>query len=122
MSSANKTFTKTLRMERELVNEFSSVKQFLNGDAPKDNNVLRDVVVNKAIQNAFSDGPLKALADMCDDSRLNGSSISVNISAENWQSLVFLLNDIDRKLDEGDLIQFCLKCYIKEIKVKRCLP
>lgn len=28
---------------------------------------------------------------------------------------------MNKKLDEGDLIQYCLRCYIQELKVKRCL-
>jgi hypothetical protein len=116
------TFSKRLRLERGLANEYTSSRQYVPDGLPKDNDQARDVVVNKAIKHAMSNGLLKTLADLCDDSRLNGSSVTVNISVENWQSLVFLLNKIDKKLDEGDLIQYCLKCYIQEMKMKRCLP
>jgi hypothetical protein len=116
------TYSKRLRLERGLANEFTSCKQFVPDDVSKDKDELRDRVVNLAIKREMSNGLLKTLADLCDDSRLNGCSVSVNISSENWQSLVFLLNKIDKKLDEGDLIQHCLKCYIQEMKMKRSLP
>lgn len=116
------TYNKRLRLERGLANEYTSCAQFVPDGFAKDKDKLRDTVVNNAIKQAMSNGLLRTLADMCDHSRLNGSSVSVNITAENWQSLVFLLNKIDKKLDEGDLIEFCLKCYIQEMKLKRALP
>jgi len=116
------TYSKRLRLERGLANEFSSCKQFLPDDLTKDKDELRDRVVNNSIKYALTNGLLRTLADLCDDSRLNGSSVNVNISAENWWLLVSLLNKVDKKLDEGDLIQHCIRCYIQEMKVKRCLP
>ena len=117
-----RAFSKRLRLERDLAHDFVSCGQYIDGELPKNKDDLRNAVVNKAIPYVMRNGLLKTLSDLCDDSRLNGCTVSVDITAENWQSLVFLLNIIDRKLDEGDLIQYCLKCYMKEIKMKRCLP
>jgi hypothetical protein len=43
---------------------------------------------------------------------------------ENWDELVLLLNKLKgfKGLDEWDLIEFSLKSYLKELKVKRQLP
>jgi len=113
-----------MRMEQSLANEFISCQQFLNGSPPKDKDQLRDIVVNKAIQFSLQNGLLKTLNELCNHSRLNGTNVSINILMENWDELVLLINRLKgfKGLDEWDLIEFSLKSYLKEVKVKRCLP
>jgi len=120
----DRAYSKRMRMEKSLANEFVSCGQFLNGSTPKDKNELRDTVVNKAIQFSLENGLLKTLNDLCGHSRLNGTSVSINIRMDNWEELVLLINRLKgfKGLDEWDLIEFSLKSYLKEMKMKRCLP
>ena len=120
----NNAYTKRMRLEKGLANEFISCGQFLNGSAPKDKDSFRDIVVNRAIQSSFENGLLKTLNELCNHSRLNGTNVSINIEMNNWEELVLLINRLKgfKGLDEWDLIEFSLKSYLKEMKVKRQLP
>lgn len=120
----DRAYSKRLRLEKNLANEFSSCRQYLPeiSTTPKDNDALRALVVNKAIARSFDNGFLRTLADLCDHSRLNGTTIEVNVSVDNWFMLVDLLNRKLNKLDEWDLMGCSLKEYIDEMKLKRCLP
>jgi len=120
------TYSKRLRMNRTLANEFKSCRQFFNGKITSDNDELRDLVINNAIEHSLkTEGCLlKTLTDLCEHSRLNGSNVPVNIKTENWEKLVLVLGRVKRwgKLDEWDLIEHCLKVYLNEIKLKGKLP
>jgi hypothetical protein len=125
------SYSKKLRISRELAHEFVSVRQYLNIPANDQfdlstttNDQLQTIVINRAIKWSFETGLLKTLTDLCDNSRLNGASIHVHIKTENWESMVLLLDRVKRwgKLDEWDLIEHCLKTYIEEVKRRRCLP
>ena len=120
----DRAYSKRMRIERSLANEFISCRQFLDNGAPKDNDELRDTVVDRAIRMSFSDGLLKTLDELSNHSRLNGTTVPINIQMESWEKLVLLLNKLKgfRGLDEWDLIEFSLKSYLKEMKVKRSLP
>ena len=117
-------YSKRLRMNRTLANEFTSCRQFLNGNLPENNDDLRDLVINNAIEYSKRSGILKTLSDLCDNSRLNGANVPLNIKTENWELLVLLVSRVKswNKLDEGDLIEYCLKQYLEEIKLKGRLP
>jgi len=126
MGFEESTYSKRLRLDRELANEFISCRQFLNGNnlANLNNDDLRTLVINNAIRHSFERGLLKTLTDLCDHSRLNGTSVDIHIETRNWEALVLLLGRMKRwgKLDEWDLIESCLKSYMVEMKVKRGLP
>jgi len=131
MGFEESTYSKKLRISRELAHEFVSVRQYLNAvptpqlDLSKTTNEeLQTLVINRAIEWSFKNGLLKTLSDLCDNSRLNGANIHVRIKTENWESMVLLLDKLKRwgKLDEWDLIEHCLKTYIEEVKRRRCLP
>jgi hypothetical protein len=118
-----RAYSKRMRMEKAVANEFSSCQQFLDGPTPKDKDELRDTVVNRAIQVSLADGLLKTLKELCNHSRLNGTTVAVNIQMENWEELVLLINKLKgfKGLDEWDLIEFSLKSYLAEMKFKRQL-
>jgi len=116
------TYIKTVQLDRDLANEFRSIRQFLNGstDVPTDNLALQTKVLNRAIEYAFENDPvLKGLGELVSMKRSNGTSkVSIEISEDNWMRLVKLL----MKVDEADFIQLCLRRYVDEVKVRRCLP
>ena len=116
------TFRKTVQLNKNLANEFRSVRQFLNGskDIPTDNIALQTKVMNRAIEYAFQNDPMmKGLNEVTRMKRSNGTAkVSVEITRENWFRLVSLL----MKADECDFVQLFLDRYICEVKVKRCLP
>ena len=117
-------YSKRLRMKRTLANEFSSCRQFLNGNVPENNDDLRDLVVNNAIERSMQSGLLKTLSGLCDNSRRNGANVPVNIKTDNWEALVILITRVKnwRRFDVGDLIEYCLEQYLEEIKLKGRLP
>lgn len=119
-----RAYSKRMRMEKTLANEFVSCGQFLDGSSPKDKDQLRDTVVNRAIETSLQNGLLKTLVELCNHSRLNGTTVPINIKIENWEELVLLINRLKgfKGLDEWDLIEFSLKSYLAEMKFKRQLP
>ncbi len=118
----DETFSKTVQLNRLLANEFRSIRQVLNGskDIPADNLALQTKVLNRSIEYAFQNNPiLKGLNELTAMKRSDGTAkVSIEITRENWLRLVELL----MRADEVDFIQLCLRNYIDEVKVKRCLP
>ena len=115
------TFRKTVQLNRDLANEFRSIRQFLNGskDVPMDNIELQTKVLNRAIEYAFQTDPIMKGLNALTVKRSNGTAkVSVEITRENWFRLVALL----MKADETDFIQLFLDRYVSEVKLKRCLP
>jgi len=121
------SYTKKLRLSRELSNEFVSIRQFLQGISEIEhltNSELQDLVVNRAYQYSVKYGIMKKLKELCDNNRVNGATIVVRIDTENWVDMVQTVGLAKRwnRLDEWDLFEDCLKVYIEQIKLKRCLP
>lgn len=115
------TFAKTVQLQRDLANEFKSIKQFVNGSTvPSDNIELQKKVLNRAIEYAFqNDSVLRGLGELSDMKRSDGTAkVSIQITKENWHKL----NELLLKVDESDIIQLCLQRYVEVVKVKRCLP
>lgn len=90
------------------------------------NDELRAMVINKAIEHSFQyeKGFLNVLTQITSNSRVNGANIQLSIKTENWEKLVALVEQTKRwkGLDELDLIEYCLKIYVEEIKNRRCMP
>ena len=124
-----RTYRKKLRVKRTLANEYTSCRQFLNSEPSVnklDNDQLRTYVLNRAIEYALTDdrGFLKILNDLCDNSRLNGANIDIDIKAENWVALGDVIMKIKswKRMNEGDLLEYVLANYINEMKMGRRLP
>ena len=123
------TYIKKLRLNRNLANEFTSIRQFLAtvpGIEKMSNDELRALVINRAIEHSFSHekGLLNILTQLTSNSRVNGANIELNIKTDNWEKLVVLVDRTKRwkRLDEWDLIEYCLKIYVEEIKNRRSMP
>lgn len=96
----------------------------MNGQAPKDNNEFLFNVLNQAIPYALGNAPLmQEMMKMANGDRKDGTAkVELTIKTENWDMIQGVLKSLRLKLDEGDLIEYCLNFYLKEIKLKRCLP
>lgn len=123
------TYRRKLRVKRELANEFSSCRQFLNGGPSVnklDNDQLRVVVLNRAVEYSLTQerGFLKILNELCDNSRRNGANIEIDINAGNWAALRDIITKIKswKRMNEGDLLEYVLANYINEMKRRRSLP
>jgi len=119
------TYSKKLRISRELAHKFVSVRQYLppasaeNAQLSKLNNEeLQTLVLNRGLDWSMKNGLLSKLSNLCENSRLNGATVHVHIKTDTWESIVYLL----QHLDEWDLIEECLRAYIAEIENRRCLP
>jgi len=124
MGLQSRFLEKVFQLDRNLANEFRSCRQFLNGEAPKDNNELMHQVLNKAIPYTLSHSPLMlGLVGMSEGARTNGTAkVHMSITPENWDAVQKTLKVPKLMLDEGDMIAYCLKFYMAEVKLKRCLP
>jgi hypothetical protein len=114
-------------MNRDLANDFVSCRQYLNGSHQYDsldNDQLRALVLDKAVKHSQEHGLLKVLKEISDHSRLNGALVNIEIKTGVWEELVVLLGRVKRwgKVDEEDLLEHCLKCYMSEMKLKKGLP
>jgi hypothetical protein len=124
-----KLVIKKLRLERELANEYASIKQYLTGApniAEMSNEEVRILVANRAIEYSFNqpDGLLNILTEIATGSRINGANSQLGLYPENWERLVSLVEHLRRwkGLDELDLAEYCLAIYCALIKERRCLP
>jgi hypothetical protein len=117
-------FNKRFRWNRKTVHEFTSVKRLLNGHNVQPSVDLQRDVINRSIKYAFEhNDALRVLMDLCAVDRRNGrADVDVQIAPDNWMLVQGFLSELPKKLDEGDLIQYCLRFYMDEVKVKKELP
>jgi hypothetical protein len=123
MGLQSQVLEKCYRLDADVAHEFLSCRQFLNGKAPTDNLALTFEVLNRAVPYALSRSPiLSGIVDVANGKRHTATKVDLHITAENWEMIQNFLRAIRLKLDEGDVIECCLKFYSQEIKLKRCLP
>lgn len=124
MGNRNKILERCYHLDREVANEFRSCRQFLNGQVTKDNNQLMRDVLNRAIPYALANSPLMlGLVKIADGNRTNGTAkVNLPIDSPNWDAVQNIVKALSMRLDEGDILEYCLKFYIQEIKLKKCLP
>ena len=123
------TYRKKLRVKRSLAHEYVSCRQFLKDESSVgelDNDQLRTHVLNRSIECSLKnkDGFLNILNKLCDNSRVNGANIDIDITAENWATLGDVISKIKswKRMNEGDLVEHVLTIYIDEMKKKGELP
>lgn len=115
-------FKKKFNWDKDVVNDLSSCRQYLDGKAPADNAKFQVYVTNQAIEHTLSTHPFfKTLAQIDNSNRLYGKRVEVEISAENWMALQKTMDTIAR-MNEGDLAQFCVEHYLSIVKSLRMLP
>jgi hypothetical protein len=87
--------------------------------ADGDNKNLRQKFLHDAMNLTFSSCPLFSdLKREFSGNRVNGCvNVEVPISKEDWYELQDFL-ELLQKIDEGDLIQFCLKYRLEDLKKK----
>jgi len=80
---------------------------------------LREKFLHDALNLTFSSCPLFAdLKKNFSGNRVNGSvDVGVPISKQDWYDLQDIL-ELLQKIDEGDLIQFCLNYRLEDLKKK----
>jgi hypothetical protein len=80
---------------------------------------LREKFLHDAVTLTFSSCPLLAdLRKNFSGNRVNGSvDVGVPISKQDWYDIQDFL-ELLQKIDEGDLIQFCLKYRLEDLKKK----
>jgi hypothetical protein len=116
------TFRKKWTWDRDVVNSLSSCRQYLDGKAPPDNARFQVEVTNRAIEYTLRNHPFfETLAQIDKANRLYGKRVEVEISAENWLALQSTMDSIAR-MNEGDLVQFCVEYYLSIVKSLRMLP
>jgi hypothetical protein len=104
------------------VNELSSCRQLLGGKAPADNARFQVEIVNRAVRYALSNFPFfKSVSEIDETDRTYGKVIEIKVSRENWRSIRDKLDQM-AAMNESDLLQFCLKGYLKQLQSMRALP
>jgi len=124
MGNRSKVLEKCYQLDRTVANEFRSCRQYLNGQAPKDNGQLMFEVLNKAVRYTLERSPLMhEMMRMANGDRTDGTTkLELSITTENWDLVQNVMKAMTVRLDEGDVLEYCLKFYLQEIKLKRCLP
>lgn len=114
-------FEKKFRWEKSLANDFVSVRRMLDGQLPPSSELQTDVL-NRAIKYTFENHEaIRGLMKMAQMSRVNGGKVTIKVSEENWYMIQGLLESLYQGIDEGDLIQFCVKTYLDKVKVARSI-
>jgi len=111
-------YSKRMQFHRETANAFVSCRRFMNGaDGTTDD--LKERFLHDAVNQTFSSCPLLAdLRKNFSGNRKNGCvAIEVPISKNDWYDLQDFL-ELLQKIDEGDLIQFCLNYRLEDLKKK----
>lgn len=124
MELRSRVLEKCCQLDRVVANDFRSSRQFVNGQAPMDNSKFLFDVLNRAIPYALANSPLMpGMIHLANGDRKDGTAkVELMLKTENWDLIQDVLKSFRMKLDEGDLIEYCLKFYLSEVKVKRCLP
>ena len=115
-------YSKRMQFHRETANAFVSCRRLMNGAdganklEPED---LREKFLHDAVNLTFSSCPLLSdLRKNFSGNRKNGCvAIEVPISKNDWYELQDFL-ELLQKIDEGDLIQFCLQYKLEDLKKK----
>jgi hypothetical protein len=114
--------TKKYRWDRDVVNGVSSCRRYLAGKAPEDNARFQVEIINRAIHYALSNFPFfKSVSEIDESDRSFGKIIVVRVSRENWRSI---RNKLDQMaaMNESDLLQYCVRGYLKQLESLRALP
>lgn len=114
-------FEKRFRWDKALANDFVSCRRLLDGQLPPSAELQTDIL-NRAIKYTFENHEaIRGLMKMAQMSRVNGGKVNIKVSEENWYMIQGLLESLYKGIDEGDLIQFCVKTYLDKVKVARSI-
>ena len=104
------------------MNELSSCRQLLGGKAPTDNARFQVEIVNRAVRYALSNlAFFKSVSEIDETDRTYGKVVEVRVSRENWKSIRDKLDQM-AAMNESDLLQYCVKGYLKQLQSMRALP
>lgn len=113
-------YFKRFKFHRETANAFVSCKRFMPGVDPSIKTpALQERFLHDSIVFTLKAHPLfSELAKELSNNRVNGCvDVTVPISKPDWYEIQDAM-DMLNKVNEGDLIQFCLKYRLEELRKK----
>lgn len=119
---ADTLFNETLRLNKDSADDFRSCQRFYS---PTQDEEVHQQFINEAIEYGLQHAPeLRLIRNLADANRLNGFTVTLRIRAENWLAVQRVIQDIKvikKKLNEGDIIELCVRCYSEHLKRKKGL-
>lgn len=111
-------YFKRFKFHRETANAFVSSRRFMPGVAGTTEDIQRRFL-HESLALTFSTCPLFAdIKKNFSANRVNGCvDVGVSISKDDWYEVQEFL-ELLQKIDEGDLIQFCLNYRLENLKGK----
>ena len=110
------SYFKRLQFHRETANAFVSCRRFMPGvDGPTE--ALQERFLHDSIKATLSSHPLFSYVKQhFSGTRTNGCvQVQVPISKPDWYEIQDVM-DMLGKINEGDIIQFCLECRLEDLK------